>query len=91
MDWETEERILAPKSYTSQSPSTSVVPTRFPHDKSDDIKKREVKGISRSQKYGRSCDNLTYVRTASSQVAKDENTDRVHWDPPCEQSTHNQE
>ena len=84
MDWGNEERILAPKLYTSQSPSTSVVPTRFLHDESDNIKKREAKGISKSQKYGGSCDNLTYVRTASSQVAKDENTDRVHWEPPCE-------
>ena len=92
MDWGNEERNLASKVYTSQRPSTSIiVPTKFLLDDSDNIKKTEAKGLSKSRKYGAICDNVMNVRTTSSQVAKDENTDRVHWESPCEQSTHHQE
>ena len=92
MDWGNEERNLASKVYTSQRPSTSIiVPTNFLLGDSDNIKKTEAKGLSMRLKYGRSSDNVTNVRTTSSQVTKDENTDRVHWEPPCEQSTHHQE
>ena len=76
MEWGTEERIFAPKLYTSQNPSTSVVPARYLHDDSDNVKKRKAHDISKS------CDNLTYVEGS---------TDRAHWEPPFERSTHHQE
>ena len=82
MEWGTEERILAPKLYTSQNPSTSVVPAGYVHDDSDNVKKREAHDVSKIQKIGASCDSLTYVEG---------NTDRVHWEPPFERSTHHQE
>ena len=88
MDWVTEERILAPKLYTSQNPSTSVKHARYLHDDSDNVKKRKAQGISKIQKFGASCDSLNNVRTVSSQGAKEDNTNRVHWEPPCERSTH---
>ena len=90
IDWGTEERNLAPKLYKSQNPSTSTVLTRFHYEDSDNIKKREVQGISKCQKYGASCDSLRYVRTASCQIPKGEKTDKVHWEPPCERSTHHE-
>ena len=82
MEWGTEERILAPKLYTSQNPSTSVVPAGYVHDDSDNVKKREAHDVSKIQKIGASCDSLTYVEG---------NTDRAHWEPPFERSTHHQE
>ena len=82
MEWETEERILAPKIYTSQNPSTSVVPTVYLHDDSDNVKKREAHGISKIQKIDASFDSLTHVEG---------NTDRAHWEPPFERTTHHQE
>ena len=82
MEWETEDRILALKSNTSQNSSTSVVGNVLLHTDSD--WRREPQGQSMDQKH-----TSAYVWVSSSQVDKvGEETARAHWEPPFNLPNH---
>ena len=82
MEWETEDRILALKSNTSQNSSTSVERTGLLHTDSD--WRREPQDQSMDQKH-----TTAYVSASSSQIDKvGEETARAHWEPPCNQPIH---
>ena len=84
MEWETEERILAPKSNTSQNTSTFVVPGGSLLNISDNIKKKELEPSTPGQNSVTFHMGPTFVRASSSQDAKErKSTERVHWEPPC--------
>ena len=85
MEWETKERILAPKFIKSRNPSTCVPPEEFLRDSPNNSKKKkELEARTVDQNSGACRNSPTFVWASSSQFAKDRTyTERVHWEPPC--------
>ena len=83
MNWETEERILAPKSNTSQNSSTSLVPAESLLDISENIGKNQPEPRTLDPSSVNSHTGPTFVWASSSQVDKEsKDNERVHWEPP---------
>ena len=83
MNWETEERILAPKSNTSQNSSTSLVPAESLLDISENIEKNQPEPRTLDPSSVNSHTGPTFVWASSSQVGKEsKDNERVHWEPP---------
>ena len=93
MESEKEERILTPKANISQNPSTSVVSdTSLPVNFDSSKKKVGTVVLGQAatiQKIGGCHDSPHSLQADSSQVEKEvEDTERVHWKPPCGQKLH---
>ena len=86
MEWENEERSLAPKSDTSQKPSTSAVPKEI---KQRVLIKRKKKGEGDVMKKTGIFRNISPSTTSSSKVfTEGKNVIKVSWEPLGMQTQH---
>ena len=88
MDWETEERILALKSHTSQNASASEAQRDSMRKSLGNSEKTELEAGAIGQKSGACLNTLTFALARSSQGKKGKNTERVHWEPPHKRNMH---
>ena len=87
MEWENEERILAPKLHTSQNRSTSEVPRAFRRDSLEDSKENVGGGII-NKKTGASHISSTLIDASSHVSAGREKMVKDPWEPPSIRTMH---
>ena len=89
MEWESEERILVPKSNKNQNSSASVGPGNTLRSSLSNSEMKEQEAGNRVQKSGAGLNTPAFasVSATSSPAGKEgKQIEKVNWEPPCKRT-----